>query len=128
MLTVYCKEWFTDVQLFADGNFNNFGYNRAWIFCGDNYQEEYSADDPAFQPDGTKYPTGNGYLKLRDVRPFADHFKNGLTPFWIPGINGYFFDKQNNFQPGTPGSNCSKVLAFTGAARFESFTKSKYKK
>ncbi|KAI0129632.1 hypothetical protein BJ170DRAFT_681124 [Xylariales sp. AK1849] len=97
------RKWFVDAQSYSDGNFAAFGLRNAWIFCN----KVRTAD--------------GGVLQLWQVDAFKPYFGQGLTPFWIPGINNYFFDEQSRFQPGTPGSRCQKMLSFTGAATFESF-------
>ncbi|KAI0006687.1 hypothetical protein F4779DRAFT_595431 [Xylariaceae sp. FL0662B] len=110
------KRWFDEAHAFLDGDTEgtDYSYKKAWILCGDNYQQIKSPFDWAYDGDGKPLPTPNknGYLRIYQVADYFRKLNEGRDPYWIPEVNAYRFKHPGEFEPGEPGSECRAARAF----------------
>lgn len=106
-------EWFSDVKLYSEGNFAAFGFSKAFIFCGDNYQVLKQGSDWAQEENGDIVRIDGEQTRINQITEYATELNLGFVPFWIKDLGGYLFAALEKFRPGTPGDRCSTAFAFT---------------
>lgn len=106
-------EWFSDVKLYSEGNFASFGFSKAFMFCGDNYQVLKQGSDWAQEENGDIVRIDGEETRISQITEYATELNLGFVPFWIKDLGGYLFAALEKFRPGTPGDRCSTAFAFT---------------
>lgn len=91
----------------------DYDHDKAWIFCGDNYQEHKSVNDVAYNTEGEALKDDDGEdVRIWQVPEYAAKLSQGRVPVWIPDVNAYRFARSGDFLPGTPGTECTAARAF----------------
>ncbi|KAL1862480.1 hypothetical protein Daus18300_008577 [Diaporthe australafricana] len=107
------RGWFSAVKSYSQGHFSDFGYSKAFMFCGDNYQVLKQGSDLAQEEDGTTVMVNGEEKRINEITDYVTELNSGFVPFWIKDLGGYLFAALERFRPGTPGDRCSSAFAFT---------------